>query len=280
MNTQIQQIPEVMERDAAGAVAVVYGEIKKFSGIGIPALVYRHLATEPDALGHVWSAVRPLFLDGTIQEIGASLVADTALPGGVSLPTHALEICGIQGKDRAEIENMVETYNRMNAINILVVSIALRLLDLDAEQNGGQQTGATRPPPSPLRPLPPVLALKDMPGPMQALIRELSQYVPGSVSGQVIPTLYRHLAHWPVFLAISGAQILALLKSGAIQECTDAALRKVDAHVDVLLGRIRWPAIPAGEAAFIRGALDPFRTTIPQLLVIGGLLSRALEAKA
>jgi hypothetical protein len=280
MNATTQQIPEVMERDAAGVVAVVYGEIKEFSGVGIPALVYRHLATEPDALDYVWSAVRPLFVDGSIQETAASLVADMALPGRVNLPPYALEICGVQGKDRLDIENVVETYNRLNAINVLVVSIALQIIDLDAERGGSQPTGATRPPPLPLQPLPPVLALKEMSPPVQALIRHLSKYVPGSDSGQVIPTLYRHLAHWPGFLAISGVQILQLLETGAIPGCADALRRKVDTQADALIKKVRSPAITAGQATFIRDALEPFRTMIPQLLVIGRILSTALEAQA
>ena len=59
---QIESVPSVLESAASGEIAEIYSDIRATLGTSVVNLVWRNLATIPDALPWTWSTVRPLYL--------------------------------------------------------------------------------------------------------------------------------------------------------------------------------------------------------------------------
>src|ERR1700692_4137084 len=63
-------LAELPEDRATGAVAVIYDEIRRFSGVPYVSSLQRYLATMPGVLEWAWDALRPAMTSGTIPETG------------------------------------------------------------------------------------------------------------------------------------------------------------------------------------------------------------------
>ena len=59
-------IAAIVEAGATGETATIFADIRDVLGVGVVNLVWRHLATIPEALPWSWAILRPLYLDGTI----------------------------------------------------------------------------------------------------------------------------------------------------------------------------------------------------------------------
>ncbi len=58
----MESVPSVLETAATGEIADIYSDIRKTLGTSVVNLIWRNLATIPDALLWTWSTVRPLYL--------------------------------------------------------------------------------------------------------------------------------------------------------------------------------------------------------------------------
>ncbi|HEY3891917.1 MAG TPA: hypothetical protein VGM00_08165 [Bradyrhizobium sp.] len=54
------------EASAIGAVAKIFADIRRMLGVEVVNLIWRHLATIPDAPPWARAVLRPLYADGTI----------------------------------------------------------------------------------------------------------------------------------------------------------------------------------------------------------------------
>ena len=68
------QIPFVLERDAAGATADIFADIKAIQRVAMVYLIWRHLAVVPAQLERAWQAARPIYMSAR------SLLTLTILP--------------------------------------------------------------------------------------------------------------------------------------------------------------------------------------------------------
>ena len=57
-----ESVPSILESEATGKVAEIYVDIRRVLGASIVNLIWRNLATIPDALEWTWSAARQLYL--------------------------------------------------------------------------------------------------------------------------------------------------------------------------------------------------------------------------
>ena len=64
-------VPAIPEADATCEIAAIYGDIRETLGVPVVNLIWRHLATMPDALPWTWSVVRPIYASGAV---GLSLI--------------------------------------------------------------------------------------------------------------------------------------------------------------------------------------------------------------
>ena len=73
-------VPAIAEASATGAVAELFADIRRVLGVQVVNLIWRHLATIPDALPWAWGMLRPLYADGTIAAEAEILHGRLSLP--------------------------------------------------------------------------------------------------------------------------------------------------------------------------------------------------------
>lgn len=269
-------LPELPEARASGAARRIYGEIRRLSGVPMVALIYRHLATIPGALEWSWALLEPLLRSGALQRQAWALAAQARVDAVPPAPA-ALQAAGLGAEDRRAIGVVLAAYNRANPVNILALRcIALHLAGGMAVA-GPPEPVPWEPPPAP-GPLPPMIDPQAMTPDVRALAMLLTDRGPTATPSTLWPSLYRHLAHWPAFLAHASELVVprfaaidraaALLRTQAESAARELAARTV-APPD-----IEPPA--AAQRERLQAAITQFTGRIPEMVVIGKLLQEAL----
>jgi hypothetical protein len=122
-------VPAISEASATGAVAEIFADIRTVLGVEVVNLIWRHLATIPDALPWAWGMLRPLYADGTIRAEAQALHTRIALPHLPPFPHDLLAAVGLGGDDLASIRNILAAYDRTNAMALIALSALLCRLD-------------------------------------------------------------------------------------------------------------------------------------------------------
>ncbi len=275
------KLPELLESAAPAPIKAIYEEIKETGAVPMVALIYRHLATIPGCLEWSWAVLRPAMASGELPARASGLVARIALPDA---PTgEALPALG--DGDRAAIGNVLDAYNRANPMNLLGVRTLRALLAADNPAGGGAAPLVRARPvawqaPAPLPPLPTMVALDELGPEIGARLAALRH--PGTVGPRrFMPSLYRHLAPWPAYLAAAAAGLRPLYDAGAVHAAAEALSGAADETVAELvraLGPYDGTAgRPSGAARrTLNDTLDAFVTTIPELIVVGAILRKGL----
>lgn len=84
-----ESVPSILESDATGKVAEIYADIRKVLGTSIVNLVWRNLATMPDALEWTWLTAKPLYLGPAPGICRGSATRDRPSRGAVLFLRHA-----------------------------------------------------------------------------------------------------------------------------------------------------------------------------------------------
>ena len=213
-------LPAVAETDAAGETAALYDDIRATLGVPVVNLVWRHLATFPGALPWCWAALKPVYESGAVSVAADGLKDSLDLPVIPPIPTAVLRAAGVDADGEAQIRTVLASYNRSNAMNLIALTALVMAL---------KDEPAMGPPPT-AQPaddgvagqLPPLLSLADMPEHVAALIEELNR-LGDREDGRVMATMYRHLAHWPGFLAMLWALFAPMAASGRLELAIDGA---------------------------------------------------------
>src|ERR1700761_1488643 len=112
-------LPELLESQAVGQVAVIYDEIRRFSGVPYVSSLQRYLATLPGVLEWAWSALRPAMASGVIQETGWQLAADVRLPPATAVSSATLHTWGIDNASLAAIRAIADNFLRVSPVNLV-----------------------------------------------------------------------------------------------------------------------------------------------------------------
>lgn len=267
-------IAEVSPAAASGETARIYGEIRRLTGGPLVALIYRHLATLPGVLEALWAGVAPLLERGLVQEPAWALARE-AWNGPV--PDASAALAGLAAPDRQAADAVLAAYNRANPVNFVVVGMIRFALAAEGR-------GITTPPPpqawTPPPPLPAIVAIPamdDLPGPVRAQVdafakRETPDAVP------LVPTLYRHVGHWPALTGLAHRDVLPRLADGRFA----AAIGRFSDHSQALaadLARRHAPVLPdALRAPAAQAVLERFSVVIPEMVVVGHFLRATLGA--
>ena len=187
---------ELPESDATGRIRDIYADIRLCLGAPMVNLVYRHMACQPGCLEWAWGVLRPLFVSGEIAGAAEALV------GGVE-GAGAFEITGpIDAEAQAALVTVLDAYNRANPMNLIALELLSLALAGDFEPASGREDVASEPPVGEPAPILPSMLDADQVAPETAdLMRLLARQSTGG-GDDVIPSLYRHLAHWPQCLAV------------------------------------------------------------------------------
>jgi hypothetical protein len=268
-------VPAIGEASATGAVAEIFADIRRVLGVEVVNLIWRHLATIPDALPWAWGMLRPLYADGTVAEEARTLHGRLALPHLPSLPHDLLVAIGLGGDEQATIRNILAAYDRTNAMALVALSALLCRLDEPPAATG--QLAEERPKPTlelgPI-PLPPLPSLEPLPEPVANLVLTLNRFGTRR-ENPVLACMYRHLAYWPGYLALCWTLIAPLDADGSLEAAIEDALAKARAQAARLAAQLQAPPIDPTTAAAIRVAVEPFAGDVIAKMVVTCAILRA-----
>jgi len=270
-------VPAIAEASATGAVAELFADIRRVLGVEVVNLIWRHLATIPDALPWTWGMLRPLYADSTIAAEARALHGWLALPPLPPLPSDLFAAIGLGKDDLTSIRNILAAYDRTNAMALVALSALLCRLDGPAAAAGQRDEERPRLSPDPPAPisLPPLPALDALPSPVGNLVLSLNRLGTHRET-PVLASMYRHLAYWPVYLALSWALIAPLDADGSLERAIADALTGARARAARLAPQLRAPPLDAATEDGIRAAVEPFASdVIAKMVVICALLRRA-----
>jgi hypothetical protein len=234
---QIESVPSVLETAATGEIAEIYSDIRRTLGTSVVNLIWRNLATIPDALKWTWSTVKPLYRGAAAGH--AEAVRQQLRPGVPRLSADVLSAAGIDQGARKQIRNVLDSYHHTNALALVVLSALLEYFDPSV----GESDAA----PAAVRPrlrteLPALPSLATLPAEVRHLIEELNEFGEDGAPS-LIASMYRHLAYWPPYLAIIRTMLSPSQADGSLIALTYAARALGRAHGKILSRRLE-PAHP------------------------------------
>jgi len=279
------RLAEVSEDEATGVIAAIYDDIRAALQVPLVNLIYRHLATLPGGLEWAWASLRPAVSDGTVARTATDLTQDLELPPVVGPPATGLPAVRLDADAQGEIRAILDAYNRANPQNLVNIWCLLALLDSD---DGTTELAPTPDPTSgdavARSPSAPALPAMIDPRDMDLQTRTLIAAVGADRRDDdrlIIPSLYRHLARWPRYLAAELTLLGSPASLAAIGTAADRLQRRARATTEALACRADSPlsrlATPVPEVRpQLRRQLATFAPTISRMIVIGALLSRSL----
>lgn len=275
-------LPEVPAAEASPEIKAIYDQIMTLTGVGSPALIYRHYAAFPGFLEWVWGVIGPELENGYLVREAPAAVERMAPIEMPKITQQDLLDCGLTAADTQVFGAMLATYNRMNPVN-LALNDAIRLM-LGGKPDGSAEAKSLPPaasvPPATTMKLPAPIKLDDMDQDLQFTILDISSAIP-NVNGVVIPTLYRHMAIWPDLMRHTAPGIAAAIASGAVNLQMERTKDAIAPLTQEIVGRARARDLglaPIADPAKMVRTLDSFLVTIPQLIVLGNALEHSVEA--
>jgi len=206
--TGADPIPAIREQDATGREAAIFADLRVTLGVPFVNLIWRHLATMPEMLEWTWALVKPLYESNELVRATETLRAAVRVPEGITQPDCVFGAVGVTASDRVVIGAMLRDYTTANASNLLCLLVAQSVL---AGALPGSPVAASGLAPGPRKTglvLPQLPGLHELSPEIRSLVLELDEF------GRFAPTeasasLYRHLTHWPGFLAVAHAALSA-----------------------------------------------------------------------
>ena len=269
---------ELPEAEAGGEIAPIYAEIRRLCAVPYVSSLQRHLATRPGWLEWAWGAVAPVFRSGLAQEGAWRLAGDMQLEPLPALSRPVLRRWGVAPDDEATIRAVCDSFIRVSPVNMVFSSLIKALLQGEGATGKGAEAGSRvwTPPPD----LPPLPALVDPDGLPEAEREILLGFRSGQGAAPFVPGLYRMLAHWPGLLAHLHAVLAPRLAAPAMQAAGLLLGRRIDELVPRVMAQLPpgagMPPPPSGEHAAVLMALQDYRVTSPQMVIVGRLIREAM----
>jgi hypothetical protein len=269
--------PAIAEAAATGAIAEIFADIRGVLRVEVVNLIWRHLATLPGALPWVWGVLKPLYANGTILAEAKALRSKLVLPHLPPFPPALLAAVGIVHCDLNAIRNILAAYERTNAMALVALSALLcRLEEQPSPSGAAASDGAeSQPDASSLIPLPTLPSLAEMAGPTANLVLILNR-LGARRENPILASMYRHLAYWPAYLALSWALIAPLDADGSLDRAIAGVLETARSRAASMAARLYSPPVDATTRASIRSAVEPFAgDVIARMVVICAVLRAA-----
>jgi hypothetical protein len=266
-------VPAITEAAATGDTAVIFADIRQVLGVDVVNLIWRHLATNDGALPWAWQALRPLYADGSVLGQAAALHRDLTLPPVPPIQTEVYAALGLRPADMTAIRGVLSAYDHTNGMAMVALTALRGRLDRRVP------AGIKPAEPTPLAAaarigLPKLLDLTAMRPETAALVTALNGFGTRR-PGAVLASMYRHLAHWPSYLAFAWLLLAPMDGDGRLADAIDQAYRAAQSYADGLLVRLIDQAAPPPPtlAAWISAAVEPFvGDVIVKMLVICAFL--------
>jgi len=265
-------LAEVREDEAMGETAAIYNQLRQATGVPLVNLIWRHAASMTGMLPWAWDMVVPALRSGAVAAAVQRLSKAVPLP---PLPAADPVRDGMQLADLGRILDLVETYNRGNLTNlVLLTALRKQLEEGPAAQRA--KPGPPAAPPRMLPPVPPIPRLDSLPPELAAAVQRLAARHGASAKG-VIPSLYLHLALWPPAVEALPRWLGDALTPEGIARGRDAAVAAAAAEaqaIHAMLGDIPAPEIATTQ---LLPALRTFTSeVIPAMVPVGLALRKVL----
>lgn len=202
-------------------------------------------------------------------------------PAIPALPRAALWAVGVDAQGESAINRILDAYNRSNPMNLVaLMTLQTYLANPDQAAAAAPSTTSlpTRETPFTPEALPPLIAVHDMDSETRTLVQALNRLGPQG-EARTMASMYRQLAHWPGYLALSLALLNPLHDNGQLQACVQHAQALAAARAQELLTQLSPPATPAPEGASrtaLQTALSAFTSNlIVEMLPVGKILRAA-----
>lgn len=264
-------LAELPEDQATGAIAIIYDEIRWFSGVPYVSSLQRYLATMPGVLEWAWAAIRPAMVSGVVPETAWQLAESVKLPPlpTVSEATRANWQLG-DGASKT-IAVIAENFVRVSPVNLLTgACLRLLLTEPAPDGTGIQQTWI---PPAMLPAMPGNADPNSLSPEAGAVLMRFATEVDGA---PFIPALYRQLARFPAFLAWLADQLVPRLtapETNAARNAFQAAARNAAREIVVRLsGLPQGPSPNAETARRVLTTIDRYAETSPEMTMFGRLI--------
>lgn len=271
---------EISIDEASPDISAIYQDIARLSGIPLPALIWRHLATYPSVLPQIWQALRPFYACGAVQDVAWGTVK-TVLGGETSGLTTARLIAGGLGDEITnDYRRVLRSYNRANPVNFVGVRLVLAALAGTATPSASSSDAPRLPdwtPPSPIEGLPPMVPVPEITGEVRRKIDSLAAAA-GIDRGQVVPSLYRHLVPWPGLIDLLHAELAPRVQSGEIARLSDRIAGALRIEAEALANQM--PSLSdLARIEDVKPTLEAFSGLIPEMVVIGTLLEAGVQRR-
>ena len=278
-NSGAPLLGELLEHQATGEIAVIYGEVRRFSGVPYVSSLQRYLATMPGVLEWAWRAVRAAMVSGAIPETGWRLARAVQIPPLPKVSAAVLRVWGVDAAGLAAIRNIAENFVRVSPVN-LMTGACLRLL-LTGAQPAGAGFAEDWTPPAQLAPMPGNIDPDALPPDQRAVLLQLVTEMDGK---PFVPALYRQLAHWPSFLAWVatelGPRFTAAETTKARADFREASWNAAPDIVSRLAGLPDLPPPAPETIPRILAAIEGYAATSPEMVMFGQLILGALPANS
>jgi len=245
--------PAVAEAEATGETAALFADIRATVGVRVVNLVWRHLATMDGALPWAWGAVRPLYSLGVADSAAVRFRETMILPVLGSLADSELP----------SVDAVLASYDHSNTINLFALGALVAWLRGEAAAEGTPEQG-----PRLLAPdvaLPKLASESDVsPETWQRVLR-LNRFG-DRAQPLILASMYRHLAHAPVFLQRIETVLVPAQADGSLDRAiaTNRAAAAEQARVLARAISAEPPAladrIETGVSAFVDHAISKMVT--------------------
>lgn len=268
-------VAAIAEDAATGSVAEYYADIRNTLGVPVVNLIWRHLATIPGGIEYAWTLLKPVYLNGAVTREAHALNQALEIPALPGISNATLAAANLSDKDLQSISTVVASYERSNAHNLVAMGALLAHLDGTpvSSEDGNSDVITTAAVKGPMPPLP---AMSEMSPRVRDLVDDMNKL------GQrmtVMPTMYRHLSHWPDFLAQLHELLKPLDADGRLESMILTAIAQGERRGVVLRNQLSKtpPELELEPKAQLRSGVRLFiDEPISKMTAISGLVASAM----
>jgi hypothetical protein len=270
-------VPAITEQAATGTIAEIFADIRDTLDVEVVNLIWRHLATMPGALEWVWGSLKPLY-QGLAIALAEHIRHGLELPEVPAISHDTLLSAGIDGPARASIRAVLDSYHYTNALALVCFSAFLARFEgagplpeatppLVGDNGSSARTDRVA--------LPRLVPITEMPPALANLIHELNGFGEDS-DPDLVASMYRHLAHWPAYLAVVRTLLVPLQRSGELRSLVAATRELGDEFGAQMANEISTTAPPHLPIERTLGAVRRFvRHPIARMTGICSLIRNA-----
>ncbi len=217
----------ISEAEATGRTAEIFADIREVMQIPLVTSIWRTLDAVDGGLESTWAATRPIFQSGQAEALLKKLRCSWDLPTPNPLTAQQLGDAGITGNDRDPIPSLLDAYNRSNTLNLIALTGLIRPANRSRPLNS--KTNPFKSWPN-LRPLLEKNAIS--PKNWALLERTIPLGTPHETTA--LPTLWRHLIHWPGLIELVLEHYEPLHQNGSLFQSVEETVNFVESEAPAL----------------------------------------------